>query len=115
MDEFIQDDAAADAAVKAVLGTLASRLPDDESRTFTEALPSPLNYETLRSHQVNPTAISADDFPVSIATQFKVNEDQANMLIQKVLHVTKQSLDEGEWQQTLQGLPQDWQNRLQAA
>src|SRR5436309_1356740 len=49
--DFIPDEETADAAVKAALGVLASRLDEEHARKFTAKLPEPLTYERLRGHQ----------------------------------------------------------------
>lgn len=88
--DFMQDTDTADAAIKAILGILASSMDDKEARDFTSRLPEPLTLERLRGHQVRPTRISVEEFVSEIQEQFKLTNGQARLLINKVLEGTEQ-------------------------
>ncbi len=90
--DFMQDDQAADSAIKAVLGILASRMEEPGAKKLTENLPNPLTLEKLRGHQATPTRISADDYVSGIADEFSLDNSQSKGLINKVLHVTKDTI-----------------------
>ncbi len=107
--EFIKDEGTAEAAVKAVLGVLASRLEEDVAREFTESLPAPLDYETLRGQQVNVTDVSVQQYRGTIASQFNLPPDNAWQLVRTVLHIVKDGLAEEVIEDIQETLPADWQ------
>lgn len=95
----------ADAAVKAVIGTLASQFNEYGADMLTKRLPAPLNASRLHSHQVGALPITTDEFVREIAEQFHLDRDDARRVIQQVLHVTKQAGLPGTM---LARLPSDW-------
>ena len=112
---FIQDRETADAAVKAVLGILASRLTEDEAQKLTSRLPGPLSLERLRGHQVRTEKISVDEYIVEVAQQFKLSGEDAQKLIMTVLHQAKEALG-GETTSELEHvLPADWKETIEKA
>ena len=85
--DFIKDDATADAAIKAILGTLASSMDEASARQMTENLPEPLTYEKLRSHQAHINVFTSGNFLKQIADQFNLNMDQVDRLIHTVINL----------------------------
>ncbi len=113
--DFINDVLTADAAVKAVLGILASRLEEDKARKFTEKLPEPLTLQKLRSHDRRIEPISVDYYISSISVQFKITNDQARTLVQNVLHIAKEATGDGVLVEIEQYLPSDWAETIEKA
>lgn len=111
--DFIADETSADAAVKAVLGILASELREPQARILAEKLPAPLTFEKLRSHQ-RKTAImiSADDYIQEIADQFNLNREQAKQLVGKVLHLAKITVGSEGMDAVEKTLPDDWKKMI---
>lgn len=109
------DQQTVDAAVKAVLGILASRLDEGQARELTDHLPEPLSYDRLRGQQLRTTAISADDLVATLAGQFRVSEEQARTLVRAVLRVAKDALPGEALRDVTDHLPDDWRSILQAA
>jgi uncharacterized protein (DUF2267 family) len=114
--DFIKTREKADAAVKAVLGILASRLKESQAHELTEKLPAPLTYGKLRSHQMGVAlAITVDVYVKDIEAQFHLQEDQARQLIMTVLHITKNALDPDTLADLKTNLPPDWAEAIQKA
>lgn len=113
--DFIGDEETADAAVKAVLGILASRLDEVQARRLTESLPEPLTLERLRGHQKRIEEISVAQYIAEIGTQFKISTDQANTLINTVLHIAKEATGDGVLVEIENRLPSDWAETIQKA
>ncbi|MGF1478440.1 MAG: DUF2267 domain-containing protein [Cyanophyceae cyanobacterium] len=88
--DFISDRDTADAAIKAVLGHIASRVEEAIARQFIEQLPDPLSFETLRGHQETVTEISAEQFLVDLAKQFNISQEQAARLVRQVVQAAKE-------------------------
>lgn len=105
----VRDPDQADAAVKAVLGILASRLKEPQAEKLTQNLPEPLTLEKLRSHQKR-TAIplTVDEYVAEVAAQFKLSLDEAQMLIETVLGIAKENLDDQTLDELESNLPDDW-------
>lgn len=113
--DFVNDESMADAAAKAVLGHLASRLQEPQARKLTQNLPDPLTYEKLRGQQMNVNPISAEQFFTDISEQFQISSDRARNLVNKVLHLAKDTVEEQALSEVNQSLPSDWTNVMQAA
>lgn len=113
--EFIPDEQTADAAIKAVLGILASRMEEDEARKLCESLPQPLDCNVLRGHQARPVDISVDQYLIEIGQQFKLDYNQANTLVTRVLHCVKESVERPVIEEIEEGLPSDWTQALEKA
>lgn len=113
--EFIPDEATADAAVKAVLGILVSRMDEEEARRLCDTLPQPLDYDTLRGHQVRPLDISVDQYFIEIGNQFNLDYNQARVLVTRVLHCVKESLDRPTIDEIEEGLPNDFVQAIEQA
>lgn len=113
--DFITRDVKADHAVKAVLGVLASKLPEDEARLLTSRLPGPLSFERLRGHQAKPTPTSGENYFTVIAKQLNLPEEDATRVIQRVLHIAMQTLEDDQRARVAKALPEDWRALLDAA
>ncbi|MDH6063706.1 DUF2267 domain-containing protein [Umezakia ovalisporum] len=111
---FISDRETADAAVKAVLGILASKLDDRQALELSEGLPEPLNYERLHSHQIRKLPISAEEYIAVIREQFKLDDIQASQLIQQTLRITKEAVKD-KMNEFTSRLPADWSALIEAA
>jgi uncharacterized protein (DUF2267 family) len=109
---FVEDEEMADAAVKGVLGRLASRLREPEARRFSEQLPEPFGYEKLRSIQAYPTNISAEQYIEDVRQQFRISHENAEVLVKTVLHLTKDTIDENTLKEIEEDLPSDWKSTL---
>ncbi|MBE0597866.1 MAG: DUF2267 domain-containing protein, partial [Desulfuromonadales bacterium] len=105
---FIQNEETADAAVKAVLGILASRLEEGEARRLIARLPDPLSYENLRGHQQQVTDLSVDQYYGSLARQFRLTRDQAQVLAVTILRLVKEALDTEGILEVEKSLPEEW-------
>ncbi|MHB9155522.1 MAG: DUF2267 domain-containing protein [Endomicrobiales bacterium] len=113
---FIKDQDSADAAVKAVLGILASRLKEPQARGLSARLPAPLDYEKLRSHQAKVALmISVDEYLAELSSQFKITLDQAGQLARTVLHVAKQAVGSDTAAELEENLSPDWAAFLKEA
>ena len=113
--DFIGDEQTADAAVKAVLGVLVSRLDEDEAQRVTDHLPEPLTIDTLRGHQATPTTTPAPDYFNVIADQFHIDTNQASDVIARILRLTHDSLPDDERRRMIEHLPEDWRALVTAA
>ncbi|MBE9168223.1 DUF2267 domain-containing protein [Pleurocapsales cyanobacterium LEGE 06147] len=113
--DFISERDTADAAVKAVLGILASRMEESDAQKLTEQLPEPLTLEKLRSHQQRIINISVDQFFEEISTQFKLSVEQARTLANRVFHLTKDAVGNETVNEIQSHLPSDWASVLQGA
>ena len=87
--DFVTDRDMADAATKAVLGIMTSNMKEDEAREFTAKLPDPLTLERLRGHQARVEHIAVYEFVIEIGNQFKLNNEQSRLLINKVLEAVE--------------------------
>jgi uncharacterized protein (DUF2267 family) len=92
--DFVGDREKADATIKAVWGVIASAVDEDTAQELTGNLPDPLTLEKLRGHQVRPTRIRPDEFVTEMSRQFRLTEEQARQLIDRVLEVGKHALPE---------------------
>lgn len=115
MLDFVDSTESADSKVKAVLGTLASRLHDREAKMLIEHLPEPLNYEKLVGHQATITDITTEQFIRDIQQQFRLDEDEAILLIDTVLGVAKEDIDEETLRDIENSLPDDWSRLIKEA
>lgn len=113
--DYIRSEAEADAAIKAVLGIIASSLDLEVARRLTAALPHPLTLEKLRSHQAGTLAVPADYFFGELSSQFKISEIQAEDLAIHVLHRVKESLSEKDLQVVEDHLPADMAKVLESS
>lgn len=112
---FIENDEHADAAIKATLGILASKLDERHAQELAQPLPEPLTVEKLRSHQVRKLPLSADEYIAEIAAQFHIDRHQAESLVTKVIALTKDMLGDDGVHRIEEGLPEDWVELLERA
>ncbi len=101
--EFITDPEIADAAVKAVLGILASSLEEGEARRLAESLPEPLTLERLRGHREGRLRIALPQFISEIGEQFRLTDAQAALLIMTVLRKAERALEDTRLKTCLKG------------
>lgn len=102
------DEQQADAAVKATMGIIASRMTEEDAREFANSLPEPLSLEKLRSHQDYQNQVSPQEHFQVIATQFNINEEEAQRMVKDVLHTAKEGISEEQFNTWKQKLPADW-------
>ncbi len=112
MLDFVDSTESADSKVKAVLGILASRLHDREARMLVEHLPEPLTYDKLVGHRVD---ITTEKFIRDIQQQFRLDEDEAILLIDTVLGVAKEDIEEKTLREIENSLPEDWSRLIKEA
>lgn len=102
------DEQQADAAVKATMGIIASRMTEEDAREFANSLPEPLTLEKLRSHQDYQNQVSPQEHFKVVATQFNINEEEAQRMVKDVLHTAKEGLSQDQFNSWKQKLPADW-------
>lgn len=112
---FIRTEERADAAVKAVLGILASSMNREQAEKFAARLPEPLTVENLRSHQARPLDITIEEFFDEIGAQFKLNPDQAKILVDTVFRLAKGAVGEETITEVEFDMPPDVAEELEAA
>lgn len=112
---FIRTEERSDAAVKAVLGILASSMNREQAEKFTSRLPEPLNIQNLRSHQARPLDITIEEFFDEIGAQFRLNPDQAKILVDTVFRLAKGAVGEDTITEVEYDMPPDVAEELEAA
>ncbi|ACM18683.1 protein of unknown function DUF2267 [Geotalea daltonii FRC-32] len=106
---FINDEKAADSAIKTVLGVLASKIDEDWARELTNILPPELDFSTLRGQQQAPVQLSIDDFFSAVAEQMHLDWQQARDLVGRVFHCVKESEEGADIMGEIETkLPPDW-------
>lgn len=108
----IPDDSTADAAVKKVLGILASGLHEEQARKMAEALPEPLTYEKLRGYQTRPSRVEFDQFMEEVKGELRVSGEQAGDLVDCVFHAAKDTMGDETFNTILRDLPESWRSHL---
>lgn len=108
--DFVENEEMADAAIKGVIGRLASRLQEPEAHKFSEELPEPLSYEKLRGMQAYPTNISAEQYVEDVRQQFRISHENAEILVKTILHLTKEAIGEDTLKEVEKDLPSDWKS-----
>lgn len=109
---FIQNEDQADAAVKATMGIVASSMSEEDAKEFVNYLPEPLTLDRLRNHQVYQNKVSPKDHIQIVATQFNIDEGEAQKLVENVLSSTKQGLSDEQVKTWKQKMPKDWSSFL---
>jgi uncharacterized protein (DUF2267 family) len=109
---FIDRPGLADASVKAVLGILASRLPEAEARRLADRLPEPLTLEKLRGHQRRPDDLSVDQYYGEIAKAFNMTGSQADQIVRTVLKAARRGIGRAALEEIAAALPDDWTRLL---
>lgn len=102
------DEQQADAAVKAAMGILASRMTEEDAKEFANYLPEPLTLDKLRGHQRYQNQVSPKDHFQVLATQFNIDAEEAERMVKDVLQTAKESLSEGQYNSWKQKLPGEW-------
>jgi uncharacterized protein (DUF2267 family) len=92
--DFIKDADTAAAAIRAVLGIVASSLQEEDARKLTASLPEPLFFQRLRGHKEVRLNISLPQFVSEIGQDFQLNDLQAGLLILTVLHKAEKSVED---------------------
>jgi len=113
--QFIRTADAADAAIKAVLGILASSMNREQAEKFVSKLPEPLTIKTLRSPQARPLDITIEEFFDEIGSEFKLNTGQAKKLVDTVFRLTKDAVGEETITEVEFDMPADVAEELEAA
>jgi uncharacterized protein (DUF2267 family) len=113
--QFIRTEQEADAAIKAVLGILASSMNQEQAEKFASRLPEPLTIKTLRSHQARPLDITIEEFFDEIGAEFNLNPDQAKKLVDTVFRLTKDAVGEETITEVEFDMPADVAEELEAA
>ncbi|HAR63671.1 MAG: DUF2267 domain-containing protein [Candidatus Margulisiibacteriota bacterium] len=114
--DFIKDQETADAAIKASLGILVSRIPEPQAKKLAEELPDPLTYEKLRSHQKGiQLSISVDETVAELSKQFGFNNIQSRQLLNIVFGAAKDAVGDDTIDDIEEKLPDDWVEMLEAA
>lgn len=111
--EITHDAEVADAGVKAVLGIIASHVPEHRARELAKTLPAPLTLEKLRGHQRRKPAPSHFEECVTlVANQLALENEAARWLVQRVIH---KAVAPDELDKLLTDLPGDWRPALKRA
>ncbi|OGP15621.1 MAG: hypothetical protein A2052_07080 [Deltaproteobacteria bacterium GWA2_54_12] len=113
--QFIRTADAADAAIKAVLGILASSMNREQAEKFVSKLPEPLTIKTLRSPQARPLDITIEEFFDEIGSEFKLNTGQAKKLVDTVFRLTKDAVGEETITEVEFDMPAEVAEELEAA
>ena len=112
---FISDEYTADAAVKATLGILASKMKEEEAKKLTAELPDPLTLEKLRGHQQRVTPTTVEQYIEEISDEFLLNHEEARELVDTVLHTAKDAVGGETLSEIEKKLPPDWAEILENA
>lgn len=113
--DFIRNDQTADAAVKAVLGILVSRLSDEQARKLAEKFPEHLALNRFGSDDRSMQPISVTEYTAGISAQYKISVHQARTLVRNVLYFTKVASGDNFVLDIKKGLPVDWAEAIQNA
>ena len=87
LPDYVESENSAKEAVKTVLGIIASKMSEEDARTFVKDLPEYLNYKNLRGHQEKLTATTPDDCISILQDKLKISEEQAEELMLKIISV----------------------------
>lgn len=87
LPDYIETENMAKEAVKTVLGILASKMSEEDARSFIDDLPEYMNYKNLRGHQEKLTAATPEDCTGILQNKLKIKEEQAQELMLKILSV----------------------------
>lgn len=102
----------ADAAVKACMGVLASRMTEQDAKEFSNYLPEPLTLASLRNHEPNRKEESLREFFQLMASRFNTDEEEAQKMVEAVLHTAKESLRPQQLNSWREKLPSEWASFL---
>lgn len=112
---YLEDREHVDMAVKMVLGILASRMPEEQARKFTRALPEPLTFERLYGHQKAVLGIKVDQYVCEVGDKFGLEPDEARDLIDTVINIARDSLDPQTLADLEDHLPYRWARTIEEA
>ncbi len=110
--DFIEDDTTADAAVKAVLGIMATTLDQTHAQRVAQALPEPLSLWRLRGHQQREHTIPLNEAIDVVAGQFRFSHEESDQLFHEIIACTREALPEEIVLEAQQNLPEDWRELL---
>ncbi len=110
---FIADEETADAAIKAVIGMLASRLEEPAALRLAASLPDPLSLEKLRGKQIHVTDLSIEQYYDGLSRQFDITAEQAQVLAVTILRLVKEALDADGISAMAGSLPDEWRQLLE--
>jgi uncharacterized protein (DUF2267 family) len=106
--DFIYDKETADAAAKAVLSMILSKLEETSARKILSNLPKELSLEVLQEHQPPSVPIPFEECVTLIGKQFKLSGEQAESLVDTVLRAAKKSMTYELLTEMERDLPVDW-------
>mgnify|MGYP001129162480 CR=1 FL=1 len=106
--DFIYDKETADAAAKAVLSMILSKLEETSARKILSNLPKDLSLEVLQEHQPPSVPIPFEECVTLIGKQFKLFGEQAESLVDTVLRAAKKSMTYELLTEMERDLPVDW-------
>ena len=89
LPDYIETENMAEEAVKTVLGILASKMSDEDARSFIEDLPEYMNYKNLRGHQEKLTAATPKDCTGILQNKLNITREQAEELMLKIISVVE--------------------------
>jgi uncharacterized protein (DUF2267 family) len=113
--DAIADQATADAAVKAALGLVVSRLPERAAVEMAAALPAPLTFEKLRGHQAGADQFGVDHVLADLRQQFDLGEADARQVLGTVLALAREDLGPRRFEQVQRQLPAEWATLFEEA
>jgi hypothetical protein len=113
--DFIRNDQTADAAVKAVLGILASRLNDEQAHKLAEKFPEHIVLNRFGSDDRSMQPVSVSEYTAGISAQYKISVHQARTLVRNVLYFAKVASGDSFILDIKKGLPIDWAEAIQNA
>jgi len=113
--DFIKDDRTADAAIRAVLGSMTGSIRKEDAAFITGALPGPLQLSTLKGGQKKRSPISFDQCISKIAQEFDMNESRARILTDTILRSTRAALGGDRLGQVEEILPESWRVAIEYA
>lgn len=113
--QFIRTEEKADAAIKAVLGILASSMGSEQAEKFFSRLPEPLATEALKSPLAAPLDITIEEFFDEVGSEFNLTPDQSKKLVDTVFRLAKYAVGEQTITEVESDMPADVAEELEAA
>ncbi len=113
--DFIRNDQTANAAVKAVLGSLAGRLSEEQARMLAGRFHGQLALDRFEGGNSKIEELSVADYTAAICAQFKISVYQARTLVRNVLYFTKEVSGASALLDIKKSLPTDWAEAIQNA
>jgi len=109
---YVETENMAKEAVKTVLGILASKMSDQDARSFITDLPEYMNYKNLRGHQEKLTATTPEDCAGILQDKMKITDEQAEELMLKIISVAETENKDKPGDITKRLTP-EWRNMFQ--